>query len=88
MRERWASGRDHVHTVAEDKDLQGTIVVAPEFRDLQRCIRLQGGGQGFLNLSNLVGYTVYPGVPEIPSDSWMAVSSRLAPAYDQANEYV
>ena len=43
-------------------------------------IRLQGGGQGFLNLSNLVGYTVYPGVPEIPSDVWMAVSSDLAPA--------
>ncbi len=43
-------------------------------------IRLQGGGQGFLNLSNLLGYTVYPGVPEIPSDSWMAVSSGLAPA--------
>src|SRR6266705_3358155 len=43
-------------------------------------IRLQDGGQGFLNLSNLLGYTVYPGVPEIPSDSWMAVSSGLAPA--------
>ncbi len=43
-------------------------------------IRLQGGGQGFLNLSNLLGYTVYPGVPEIPSDSWMAVSSGLGPA--------
>ena len=43
-------------------------------------IRLQGGGQGFLNLSNLLGYTVYPGVPEIPSDSWIAVSSGLAPA--------
>ncbi len=43
-------------------------------------IRLQGGGQGFLNLSNLLGYTVYPGVPEIPSDSWLAVSSGLAPA--------
>jgi hypothetical protein len=43
-------------------------------------IRLQGGGQGFLNLSNLLGYTVYPGVPEIPSDSWMAVPSGLAPA--------
>ena len=42
-------------------------------------IRLQGGGQGFLNLSNLLGYTVYPGVPEIPSDSWMAVSSGPAP---------
>ena len=43
-------------------------------------IRLQGGGQGFVNLSNLLGYTVYPGVPEIPSDVWMAVSSDLAPA--------
>src|SRR5438876_1836289 len=43
-------------------------------------IRLQGGGQGFLNLSNLLGYTVYPGVPEIPSDAWMAVSADLAPA--------
>src|SRR6266853_3669815 len=43
-------------------------------------IRLRSGGHGFLNLSNLVGYTVYPGVPEIPSDSWLAVSSGLAPA--------
>ena len=51
-------------------------------------IRLRGGGQGFLNLSNLLGYTVYPGVPEIPSDSWMAVSSSLAPVPEQANEYV
>ena len=50
-------------------------------------IRLKGGGQGFLNSSNLVGYTVYPGVPEIPSDSWMAVSSRLAPASGQSGEY-
>jgi len=41
-------------------------------------IRLQGGGQGFLNLSNLLGYSVYPGVPEIPNDSWIALSSRLA----------
>jgi hypothetical protein len=40
-------------------------------------IRLQGGGQGFLNLSNLLGYTVYPGVPEVPLDTWMAVSSEL-----------
>jgi len=51
-------------------------------------IRLQGGGQGFLNLANLVGYTVYPGVPEIPNDAWMAVSSGLAPAPEQSNEYV
>jgi len=40
-------------------------------------IRLQGGGQGFLNLSNLLGYTVYPGVPEVPLDTCMAVSSEL-----------
>jgi len=50
-------------------------------------IRLQDGGQGFLNLSNLLGYTVYPGVPEIPGDTWMAVSSELAPAPEQAGEY-
>lgn len=43
-------------------------------------IRLRGGGHGFLNLANLVGYTVYPGVPEIPNDAWMAVSADLAPA--------
>ena len=40
-------------------------------------IRLKCGGQGFLNLANLIGYTVYPGVPEIPLDSWMAFSSEL-----------
>ena len=43
-------------------------------------IRLQGGGQGFLNLSNLLGYTVYPGVPEVPFDTWMAFSSELPSA--------
>src|SRR6266404_225441 len=51
-------------------------------------IRLRSGGHGFLNLSNLVGYTVYPGVPEIPSDSWMAVSCELAASPEQANKYV
>jgi hypothetical protein len=50
-------------------------------------IRLKGGGQGFLNSSNLVGYTVYPGVPEIPSDSWMAVSSGVAPTPGQTGQY-
>jgi hypothetical protein len=36
------------------------------------AVRLPGGGQSVLNMANLMGYTVYPGVPEIPSDSWMA----------------
>jgi hypothetical protein len=40
-------------------------------------IRLAGGGQGILNLQNLIGYTVYPGVPEIPTDSWMAKPEAL-----------
>jgi hypothetical protein len=35
-------------------------------------IRLRGGGFGILNLQNLIGYTVYPGVPEVPVDTWMA----------------
>lgn len=36
------------------------------------AVRLPGGGQSYLNLANLIGYSVYPGVPEIPSDAWMA----------------
>ena len=36
------------------------------------AVRLPGGGQSVLNLANLMGYSVYPGVPEIPTDSWMA----------------
>lgn len=35
-------------------------------------IRLPCGGESILNLANLIGYTVYPGVTEIPADSWMA----------------
>ena len=35
-------------------------------------IRLREGGYGLLNLHNLIGYTVYPGVPELPADTWMA----------------
>jgi len=35
-------------------------------------MRLRGGGIGMVNLSNLVGYNVYPGVAQIPSDAWLA----------------
>jgi hypothetical protein len=34
--------------------------------------RLRGGGIGVVNLTHLVGYTVYPGVAQIPADTWMA----------------
>ena len=34
-------------------------------------LRLCGGGYGVVNLANLVGYTVYPGVAEIPADAWI-----------------
>jgi hypothetical protein len=40
-------------------------------------IRLQCGGEGFLNLANLIGYTVYPGVAEVPADTWMAQSCSI-----------
>src|ERR1043166_2794142 len=39
-------------------------------------MRLRGGGIGVLNLANLVGYTVYPGVAQIPGDSWIARSEE------------
>src|SRR5712691_2235397 len=35
-------------------------------------MRLRGGGIGVLNLANLVAYTVYPGVAQLPADSWLA----------------
>ena len=35
-------------------------------------MRLRGGGTGVLNLANLAAYTVYPGVAQIPADSWLA----------------
>jgi hypothetical protein len=34
-------------------------------------VRLRGGGIGVINLAHLAGYTVYPGVAQIPADSWM-----------------
>lgn len=35
-------------------------------------MRLRSGGVGLVNLHNLVGYTVYPGVAQIPGNSWLA----------------
>ena len=35
-------------------------------------MRLRGGGIGVVNLANLVGYTVYPGVEQLPADTWLA----------------
>ena len=39
-------------------------------------LRLRGGGYGVINLANLVAYTVYPGVAEIPADAWIAEQIR------------
>jgi hypothetical protein len=36
------------------------------------AVRLPGGGQSVLNLANLIGYAVYPGVAEVPADTWTA----------------
>jgi hypothetical protein len=35
-------------------------------------MRLRGGGIGILNLANLVAYTVFPGVAQLPADAWIA----------------
>ncbi|MEO8426540.1 MAG: hypothetical protein ABI651_05430 [Verrucomicrobiota bacterium] len=35
-------------------------------------MRLCGGGIGVVNLANLLGYTIYPGVPQLPADTWLA----------------
>jgi hypothetical protein len=35
-------------------------------------LRLRGGGYGVVNLANLLGYTAFPGVAEIPADTWLA----------------
>ncbi len=42
-------------------------------------MRLRAGGIGVLNLANLAGYTVYPGVAQIPADSWLAEPEPNAP---------
>ena len=35
-------------------------------------MRLACGGYGIINLANLVGYSVYPGVAQVPADAWLA----------------
>jgi hypothetical protein len=42
-------------------------------------MRLRGEGFGVINLANLAGYTTYPGVAQIPADSWL-----VEPVYNSA----
>lgn len=34
-------------------------------------LRLRGGGIGVVNLAHLAGYTIYPGVAQVPADTWL-----------------
>jgi hypothetical protein len=43
-------------------------------------MRLREGGIGIVNLGLLAGYIVYPGVPQVPSDSWIAEPLVKKPA--------
>ncbi len=43
-------------------------------------MRLRAGGIGVLNLANLAGYTVYPGLPQIPADAWLAEPQQACAA--------
>ena len=42
-------------------------------------VYMRSGGMGVLNLANLTGYTVYPGVAQLPGDSWLAEPSFQPP---------
>ncbi|MDB6037476.1 MAG: hypothetical protein JWM99_1317, partial [Verrucomicrobiales bacterium] len=35
-------------------------------------MRLREGGTGVVNLAHLAGYTVYPGVAQVPADAWLS----------------
>jgi hypothetical protein len=35
-------------------------------------MRLACGGIGIVNLANVVSYTVYPGIAQVPADTWVA----------------
>jgi hypothetical protein len=37
-------------------------------------MRLRGGGFGVVNLAHLAGYTIYPGVTQVPTDTWFVES--------------
>jgi len=43
-------------------------------------MRLRGGGVGVVNLAHLAGYTVYPGVAQVPADAWLAQPVSLKEA--------
>ena len=47
-------------------------------------MRLRGGGIGVVNLANLAGYTVYPGVAQVPADTWMAEPMANVPETSRA----
>ncbi|HLH53502.1 MAG TPA: hypothetical protein VKY92_07790 [Verrucomicrobiae bacterium] len=48
-------------------------------------MRLRGGGIGVINLAQLICYTAYPGVAQVPIDTWTAepMSREAIPAYQQ-----
>jgi len=35
-------------------------------------MRLRGGGTGVVNLAHLASYTAFPGVAQVPTDTWIA----------------
>ena len=52
---------------AENQSLMSFLLSSGVFH-----MRLPFGGIGLVNLANLVSYDVYPGVAEVPADTWLA----------------
>jgi len=56
-----------VQLPAENQSLMRFLLSSGVFH-----MRLACGGIGLVNLANLVSYTVYPGVAQVPADTWLA----------------
>ena len=50
-------------------------------------MRLRGGGTGVVNLAHLAGYTVYPGVPQVPADTWLVEPVSNKPPRNSRTHY-
>src|SRR5436190_20207454 len=74
MQQRIVIGSEHSKSVFVAAELPAESQSFMQFMLSKAAVhmRLRGGGIGVVNLANLAGYAVYPGVAQIPGDSWLA----------------
>jgi hypothetical protein len=64
-----------VQLPAESQSFMGLLLSGGIFH-----MRLPCGGIGIVNLANLVGYTAYPGVAQVPADTWLGERDQSPPS--------